>query len=199
MSHLKEKSVIRKEMLALRKSLPAAGRRNADTAINGSLQALPQFKAAPLVAAYVSDGTEPDLSPCLEAVLKSGRRVCLPKSKGDDYVFAEVGDLADGLKEGLYGLKEPGDKSPEVPADDLKSALWLVPGVAFDEGGGRLGRGKGVYDRLLVGGCGFSIGVFYEFQRCESLPMERHDFVLDMIVTERQVRDLSLKKEGKEA
>jgi 5-formyltetrahydrofolate cyclo-ligase len=60
-----------------------------------------------------------------------------------------------------------------------------------------LGRGKGVYDRLLSGGCGLSIGVFYECQKCESLPVEGHDLGLDMIATEAGLRDLSVKEREK--
>ena len=63
----------------------------------------------------------------------------------------------------------------------------LIPGVAFDENCGRLGRGKGVYDRLLESSRGFRAGIFYQCQKTVDLPMEDHDCVLDLIVTEEQV------------
>jgi len=191
------KAQLRKQMLALRKAMPSEERKAADASINSKILALPGFNKAELVAAYLSDGAEPDLEACLKEVFKSGRRVCLPKSQGGRYFLAEVKSLKEGIREGLYGLKEPDGKAPEVSVNELRTAIWLVPGVAFDEKGGRLGRGKGVYDRLLSGGCGLAIGIFYEFQKCDSLPTEGHDFALDMIVTEREVRELSLKKEGK--
>ena len=65
----------------------------------------------------------------------------------------------------------------------MDSALWLVPGVAFDASCRRLGRGKGVYDRLLTAPR-YGVGVFYECQRCAEVPSEGHDRILDLVVTE---------------
>jgi 5-formyltetrahydrofolate cyclo-ligase len=62
--------------------------------------------------------------------------------------------------------------------------LWLVPGVVFDMTGSRLGRGKGVYDRLLNKRGGIRIGIFYQCQENTVVPVEAHDCPLDMIVTE---------------
>jgi 5-formyltetrahydrofolate cyclo-ligase len=66
--------------------------------------------------------------------------------------------------------------------------VWIVPGVAFDSECRRLGRGKGVYDRLLERVKGFSIGVFYEAQKCGAAPSAEHDRRLDAVVTEETVR-----------
>ncbi len=195
MQLLEEKSSLRKRMLAKRRSMSPEERERADRLIESCLKALPELSGAKLVAAYVSDGTEPDLSGLLSWLLKSGRRVCLPRSSaGGAYEFAEVRDMESGLVSGPYGIKEPPASLPAAPKEELKEALWLVPGVAFDAAGGRLGRGKGVYDRLLAGGSGFSIGVFYDFQMCAELPVERHDLGLDIVVTESGVRGGSAKR-----
>lgn len=191
------KKELRKRMLAKRAAMAPDARKLADEAINRIIIGLEAFLKAPLVAGYVSDGTEPDLAECLAFALKSGRRVCLPRTSVDgSYGFAEVGEFPGGLIIGKYGLKEPKQEAKAVGPEDLKKALWLVPGVAFDGEGGRLGRGKGVYDRLLAEGCGQSIGVFYECQNCASLPKEGHDLDLDLIVTESGVRGASLKRKG---
>jgi 5-formyltetrahydrofolate cyclo-ligase len=189
---------MRREKIAARRAIPRELRRVYDEAINESLILSPLLTAFPLVAAYVGDGSEPELGVSLRWVLGNGGRICLPSSdaKGG-YFFAELESYPDGLVEGAYGLLEPAPGSKRVDPEELKNALWLVPGVAFDESGGRLGRGKGVYDRLLACGCGLSIGVFYECQKVASLPKEGHDRSLDMIVTESGLRDAaSLKKKG---
>ncbi len=78
------------------------------------------------------------------------------------------------------------------PADEELRAggvLYLVPGVAFDEALNRLGRGGGIYDRILNGrGGATALGVFYECQQCLALPTEAHDVPLDIVVTESAVR-----------
>ena len=79
---------------------------------------------------------------------------------------------------------EPAADSPAAPPELLAKALWLVPGVAFDPACHRLGRGKGVYDRLLAQGAGKTIGIFYELQRCPVLPCEPTDMPLGAVVTE---------------
>lgn len=193
------KRELRKRMLAARAALEPGVRRLADKAINKTVMDLEVFAKASLVAGYVSDGTEPDLAECFELVLKSGRRLCLPRTSADGaYGFAEVLDFPGDLVKGKYGLMEPKQEAKAVGSEELKKALWLVPGVAFDGEGGRLGRGKGVYDRLLAEGCGQSIGVFYECQKCASLPKEGHDLDLDMIVTESGARGASSKGKGEE-
>lgn len=195
MSCAESKKELRRRMLKARAALKPEFRSEADKAINKAIMGLELFKGAALVAAYVSDGAEPDLAECLKSALKSGKRLCLPRTSDDGaYGFAEALGFPEDLVSGKYGLKEPKQEAKAVGPGELRNALWLVPGVAFDEDGGRLGRGKGVYDRLLAEGCGSSIGVFYECQKCASLPKEGHDRALDMIVTEAGARGASLKR-----
>ena len=193
-----QKRELRQRMLAARKGIPAEQRGQLDNAINGHLASLHELESAPLVAAYMSDGFEPDLADTMKRVLNSGRRLCVPRSGADgSYGFAELKHLEpSALTTGQHSLKEPGPEAPEIRPEELKNAVWLVPGLAFGVAGARLGRGKGVYDRLLAGSCRFSIGVFYEFQKCESLPEEGHDLGLDLIVTEHGIRDISSKRKG---
>ncbi|MBU8902508.1 MAG: hypothetical protein KOO69_07195, partial [Victivallales bacterium] len=89
-----------------------------------------------------------------------------------------------------YGLMEPEQKLPTATARQINEMLWLVPGVAFDNTGARLGRGKGIYDRLLGDSNGLSIGVFYECQRADKIPVGEHDQSLDMLVTEKTIINL---------
>ena len=93
----------------------------------------------------------------------------------------------EGFVPGKYGIPEPGREFGKAGEELYPQMIWLVPGVAFDGKCRRLGRGKGVYDRLLGGGKGFSIGVFYERQKCAEIPSEPHDRELDAIVTEERI------------
>ena len=82
----------------------------------------------------------------------------------------------------------------------FRSALWLIPGVAFDEQCGRLGRGKGIYDRFLARAGGTAVGIFYDCQKTAALPMESHDRPLALIVTESALyrRSEKMQKQLKE-
>lgn len=178
-----EKKALRKEKLALRRALSPVDRAAADRSICHELLSLIREKDPPRVAAYVTDGTEPDLREVLESVLRSPAELCLPRFEADGtYRMVRAEHL--NLAMGPWGIPEPAADAPEVSERDLDSALWLVPGVAFDGNGRRLGRGKGVYDRLLTGPR-YGVGVFYECQRCAEIPFEEHDRSLDLVVTEK--------------
>ena len=86
------------------------------------------------------------------------------------------------LELGSFHIEEPtGTKT--VSPDELE--LIIVPGVAFDRKGHRLGRGKGFYDRLLNQTQATTIGIGYEFQLMDSIPVEEHDMPMDMVITQK--------------
>ena len=86
------------------------------------------------------------------------------------------------LELGSFHIEEPtGDDVADV--DDIE--LMIVPAVAFDRKGNRLGRGKGFYDRLLATSRATKIGVGYEFQLLDSIPSEPHDVAMDMVITQK--------------
>lgn len=181
------KKSLRREKRLVRKSLSAEDRKSFDGSINRFLLELVEPEKFSLIAAYATDGTEPDLTLFLKNAVLNGKKVCLPRWKSDsEYDMAYV-DETFSLVMGKWNIPEPGGDAEKVPAEVLKDALFLVPGVAFDENGGRLGRGKGIYDRMLGVLRGISIGVFYECQKCGKVPLEEHDRLLDLIVTEKQV------------
>ena len=183
----RSKESLRREKRLLRKSLSAEDRKSFDAAICRALEGLPEAEKFPLIAAYATDGTEPDLLGFLKKAVRKGRKVCLPRRKCDsEYEMAFV-DGSFRLVPGKWNIPEPGGDSERVPPELLKDALFLVPGVAFDEGCGRLGRGKGIYDRMLSSLRGMSVGIFYECQKCEKVPLEEHDRLLDIVVTEKRV------------
>ena len=185
-----DKKQLRRKFLDIRSGISSADRRKADRAIGQSVMDLPEYRNASIVAGYASDGTEPDILPVLRDAAGRGIRACLPKWNGTQYILSLVdeNDL-DGLIPGKWDLPEPRSIRPADEFLHSDGVLYLVPGVAFDEKLNRLGRGGGVYDRILKDrGSSTALGIFYECQLCAGLPVENHDIPLDVIVTDSAVR-----------
>lgn len=146
---------------------------------------LPAYRAAGTVLAYCGFGSEPDTVPFLEAALREGRRLLLPRIERDERRLAlhRVRGLGD-LVSGPWGIREPAPELPEVGAEEAD--FVLVPGVAFDARGGRLGYGGGFYD-VLLGGLSERpplVAAAFEVQVVEKVPTEAHDVLVDLVVTE---------------
>lgn len=183
-----KKTDLRKEKLRLRRELDASFRCYAHQVISRTLEALPEYQSASVIAAYASDGTEVDLTELLRKSRREGKTICFPRWRNQDSAYEmAVADESLTLVEGKWKMPEPPPEAPRAAQELLDHALWLIPGVAFDEHCGRLGRGKGIYDRLLACSGGFKAGIFYQCQKTADLPMEDHDEVLDLVVTEEQV------------
>ncbi|NPB06309.1 MAG: 5-formyltetrahydrofolate cyclo-ligase [Aquificae bacterium] len=172
------KELIRRELIKRRKALSERERAELSERVRGLLLSLPELKSASVVALFYPVAGEPDLLPLFE--LLKDKLLLLPRVEGDELVLAR----AEGLKKGAFGIPEPAGEP--FPAEKVE--LFLVPGVAFDEEGYRLGFGKGFYDRLLRGKKGFKVGVGYEFQVLKRLPRSPWDQRLDALVTEKRVR-----------
>lgn len=153
------------------------------------LEELPELKDAGVVMAFVPLVDEADIYPLLRALRGRGARIVFPVLVGEEGRMDahEADDLDSGLKPGRYGLMEPADG---VPVDPRKIDLILVPAVAYDTTGHRLGRGGGYYDRFLAGRAtnAFTCGVAFECQIHDSIPIKPHDCAVDALVTEKCLR-----------
>lgn len=105
-----------------------------------------------------------------------------PKVVGATLAFHVVGDMQRDLKPGAYGILEPSDESPTVEADEID--LFVCPGLGFDLQGGRIGRGKGFYDRILgrARPDAAKLGACFSHQLVENIPMEDHDIRMDGVI-----------------
>lgn len=126
--------------------------------------------------------TELDIWPLLGEVLASGKSVALPRfdTAARTYAACEIKDLTVDLVAGQFGIREP-NETCSIISQALD--LILVPGVAFDLKGGRLGRGAGYYDRLLANVAGTRCAVAFDQQIVDELPVETHDLGMDYILT----------------
>ncbi len=146
------------------------------------LLALEEFKRARTLALYSPIHNEVFTEEIFAVARGAGKRVFYPRVRELALDFVEVADRRH-LAHGQFGILEPrGDTVFGVSELDL----LILPGVAFDQIGHRLGYGKGFYDRALhqaAGSCTL-IGLCYEFQRVSALPFEAHDVCMDLVVTE---------------
>jgi 5-formyltetrahydrofolate cyclo-ligase len=112
-----------------------------------------------------------------------GRRWAYPRIAGDDLVFHVVEDPASDLTPGTMGIFEPLADLPQVAIDEIDA--FLCPGLAFDKRGGRLGRGKGFYDRMLARARpdALKIGVCFPEQLVPDAFAEAHDIAMDGVLT----------------
>ncbi|MEI3004757.1 MAG: 5-formyltetrahydrofolate cyclo-ligase [Victivallales bacterium] len=129
-----DKKSLRREKLLLRKSMvPDAVERIADAATPKNLESLPEFAEASVIAAYASDGTEPDLMPLLRRAAGTGKTIGLPRWCNDSNYEMAVLDGDFKTVSGKWNMPEPPPYAPPAETQLLERALWLVPGVAFDE------------------------------------------------------------------
>lgn len=182
------KETIRKAMRKLRKSMTPIDRTLASAHICKKLihddrvtEAINTGDAA--VAVYLASAEEIDLTAFIDEMLKRGVTVAAPRWNGTSYDLARVEGLGDNdLRTGPMNILEP-TRAIEVKPRDV--TVWIIPGLAFTENGGRIGYGGGWYDRLLseADERSVKIGVGYSFQVMEHIESEAHDVEIDAIVT----------------
>ena len=143
----------------------------------------PQLQSAHTILFFAPLPDELDVWPLLEKLLPSKRVCALPAfdSAAECYVARRVRNLETHIATGKFGISEPLAECEHVPWDRFD--LALVPGMAFDMTGNRLGRGRGFYDRILAAASGIKCGVAYDFQLLERIPAEAHDARVNFIFT----------------
>ena len=141
------------------------------------------WKEAQSVLLYAPLPEELDIWPLLSIALKEGKMVALPRyiQKDKSYVICPVSDPENDLQIGQFGIREPASHCLPAPISQLD--FVLVPGVAFDLHGRRLGRGRGFYDQLLKAVRGKTCGIAFDEQIVETVPVEPHDILVNSILT----------------
>jgi len=165
------KSMLRKDLLAARVRLSVSERRAAGRALRDAVLGLPETGMAGTVAAYISVGTEPETTGLVFALWKRGSYVLLPVLLPDlDLDWASY-EGPDSLEPGPHGLLQPAE--PRRGASAITSAdLVIVPALAADRAGNRLGRGGGCYDRALarVGSSVPTVALLYDHELLDEVP-----------------------------
>lgn len=184
------KRQIRRSMLALRRELSEAERIARSGRVAEQLTGLPCYQRARVILGYMAFEKEVLTAGVIQQALAARKRVALPVVQADrrHLELYEIQDIERDVAPGYRGIPEPRpERCRPVMAAELE--LVLVPGVAFDIQGGRLGFGAGSYDRLLAGLPRDipKLGIAFDFQVLPQLPRQPHDISLDGIVMERRV------------
>jgi 5-formyltetrahydrofolate cyclo-ligase len=142
-----------------------------------------QIQSAHTILFFAPLPDELDVWPVLELSLALGTTCALPffDAERKNYGARALEKLATDIVPGKFGVREPAANCAEIPLCQFD--LVLVPGLAFDLAGNRLGRGRGFYDRLLAEASGVKCGVGYDFQLLEKIPAEPHDARVNFILT----------------
>ena len=179
------KRSLRREVLAVRDALPLEDRAAWSEAIAERFLTLPEVQDARTVMAFWSFGSEVDTAPLVGRVLAGGRTVAMPRIEGADVVPVEYRP-GDRLRQTSFGAFEPVEGRAVDPSE---LDLVVVPGVAFDDAGRRVGYGGGYYDRLLprLRPGVPAIAIAFSLQRVAEVPAGGMDRRVDAIVTEREV------------
>jgi 5-formyltetrahydrofolate cyclo-ligase len=181
------KLALRRALLANRKRTDQPERDAAGRSIRDAVLSLPEIQMAGTVAAYLSVGTEPDTRGLVYALWKRGTYVLLPLLQPDDDLDWASYEGPTSLAAGPRGLLEPTEPPRGVNA--VTSAdLVIVPALAVDRGGMRLGRGGGSYDRALarVGACVPTIALIYDDELLDEVPAGALDQPVRMVAQPRQ-------------
>ncbi len=144
------------------------------------LQEHAAFRSVRTILLYHALPDEVPTQALLEALLAQGKTLLLPCVTGSTEMELRRYTTHDDLKPGVFGILEP---TGEVFTDDASIDTALIPGMAFDRKGHRLGRGKGYYDRFLS--CVphiYKIGICYPFQLVEEVPADDHDIMVDEVI-----------------
>lgn len=174
-------------MLAEAESISAQDALAAGKAISKRLADWSSWRSSSVVALFATLRGEIDSQPLIELARRDGKQLLFPRMRdGQTLEFAVVEEM-ESLRPGRYGVLEPDLQCPVQPM--TADTIVLVPGCAFDRAGGRLGRGAGYYDRVIAG-CRDTevrprfIGVGFESQVIEAVPMKSLDMRMDGVVTE---------------
>lgn len=188
-----EKKKLRAAMKLKLAALNADERSVRSDAILTRLLATDLYQNSNTILAYASFGSEVQTDALLERVLKDKKTLVLPRLKpaGHSLALHVVKDLSSDLLVSKFHIREP---RPDLPRFRLEQIpLLLVPGLAFDEYGSRLGRGLGCYDRLLANSTEDNTVVALAFETQivggVEIPEEDNDMPMDMIITESRIID----------
>jgi 5-formyltetrahydrofolate cyclo-ligase len=181
---IESKPALRTNLLTARQAMSESERAAAARSTRDALLTLPEVDMAASVAAYVSIGTEPETRGLVFALWKRGAYVLLPKLLADGDLDWATYEGPDSLAPGRFGLLEP--TAPTRGVEAVRAAdVVIVPALAVDRTGVRLGRGGGSYDRVLtrLGPAILSVALVYDSELLDALPHQPHDQRVRAVVT----------------
>lgn len=183
------KKKLRREMRDKRVSLGEQKRNELSAIIQNNLMASPCWQNATNVALYAAKSDEADTWNLIETAWNAGKKVILPKitDKKLGFMHFVACSGSDGLRTGVFGLLEPLYYAGKTPVEILSPDLFVLPGLAFDKSGCRLGQGGGFYDRFLASHKNWNcprVALGFSFQLVESIPTDKYDSSINAFCSE---------------
>lgn len=170
------KHKLRREFLSIRNQLPDEAKAFRDKFLQNI-----ELKPASKLASYYPVNSEANVAELNTALIEQGHELYLPCIEDDNLIFRRWYKDCEMLQ---TKIPEPKD-TPIIKPEEID--LFIIPLVAFDADKNRLGYGGGYYDRALENNDSTKIGIAYQAQKAEKLPVEEHDIKLDMIITEANI------------
>ncbi|MFC1655393.1 5-formyltetrahydrofolate cyclo-ligase [Patescibacteria group bacterium] len=184
MNDAAQKDIIRKNINEKRKKLDPFNKNKFDRKIFEVLLQLPEWKNAKNILMYVSHSYEVDTHMLIRTHLDE-KNIVVPKThKIDNTLILHKISTFNELKKGNFKILEPVSHTKKIDPKDID--LAVIPGVAFDLKGQRVGYGKAYYDNLIPNLNCRKIGLAYSFQIVDNVPAEKHDQPVDLLITEDQ-------------
>ncbi|NYT04570.1 MAG: 5-formyltetrahydrofolate cyclo-ligase [Candidatus Methanofastidiosa archaeon] len=180
------KSELRTTVKEKMKNLDYSKKSIMDEKIRNNVYKLPEYMDAEIIFSYVSKEKEVDTVDLINHAINNGKKVCVPLTKKEDNSLeARRIDTLNDLKTGNFSILEPKDCTKILDPKEIE--ILFIPGLAFGTRCERLGRGGGYFDRFLLQSTGIKVGLAYEFQIFESLPIQKHDIKMDIIITDERI------------
>ncbi len=185
LTELRDKNAIRAYCKKRRFEISESERKAYDLSLCAFLrEALGEYGS---VLCFFPSKGEPNILPVAEQLIKDARRVCFPRSKAvtRELEFYRVNDIFSDFAVGAFGIPEPNVDCEKITGFD--DAVCVVPALAYDLRGFRVGYGKGFYDRFLSDKRVRTVGVCYSEFLTNALPTDKNDISVDIIITEKGV------------
>ncbi|ACL06074.1 5-formyltetrahydrofolate cyclo-ligase [Desulfatibacillum aliphaticivorans] len=185
-----KKREVRTQILNIREGMDSVEYEKKSSAIQESLLDFANFQESKTILLYSPFRKEPDSTGVIKESFSMGKVVLLPvvHPKRQEFITFKIDNLEGDMRDGSGGKREPDPKiCKPVPLRFIE--LAIIPGVAFDERGGRVGYGEGYYDKLipLLPATTRKVAIAFENQLVSQVPMEAHDKFVDIIITEERV------------
>lgn len=174
-----DKQALRSRIREMKRAMTLQEIEAASLRLGKLFAATPQYHQARTIYGYLPYNQEVRTTPILEQALRDGKQVAVPKVYGDEMKFIVMEDLSQ-VERGYAGIPEP---IADGPVADDPTALVLMPGLAFDKQGHRIGYGGGFYDKFLASEPDHpTIALCYEFQVLDTLETEEFDIPVDQVI-----------------
>lgn len=186
-----KKKQIRREKLKIRREMTIEEKSNYDKIIKDKFFESSFYKESENIFIYISYDSEINTKDIIMRAIKEGKKIYVPRTEFSTKLMNAVRiENFDNLVESRYGILEPKKDEPFIDPNDLD--LIVVPGVAFDKNGGRVGYGAGYYDRYFkrINNENKSkiikLVLAYDFQLIDKVPTDEEDVLIDAVMTEKQ-------------